>query len=98
MWCDGTGATIREYLEGEDIDNATLMVQHTPALALAQRSHRTQRLWDLSDIDKDGCLDISEFAVCMHLRAMCREGEQIPVQLPKDMVPPVKRALVVDSN
>lgn len=47
-------------------------------------------IWDLSDIDKDGCLDADEFAVAMYLCNKSKEGETLPAELPASFVPPSK--------
>ncbi|TSP09081.1 Epidermal growth factor receptor substrate 15-like 1 [Bagarius yarrelli] len=49
------------------------------------------KIWDLSDIDKDGQLDKEEFAVAMHLVYRAREKEPVPSILPISMIPPSKR-------
>uniref|UniRef100_A0A8C9VGS3 Epidermal growth factor receptor pathway substrate 15 like 1 n=1 Tax=Scleropages formosus TaxID=113540 RepID=A0A8C9VGS3_SCLFO len=49
------------------------------------------RVWDLSDIDKDGHLDKDEFAVAMHLVYRALEKEPVPPVLPSSLVPPSKR-------
>ncbi|XP_060088720.1 epidermal growth factor receptor substrate 15-like 1 [Heteronotia binoei] len=49
------------------------------------------RVWDLSDIDKDGHLDKDEFAVAMHLVYRALEKEPVPSALPPPLVPPSKR-------
>ncbi|KAK7503998.1 hypothetical protein BaRGS_00004730 [Batillaria attramentaria] len=49
------------------------------------------RIWDLSDVDKDGFLDRDEFAVAMHLVYRAREGDQTPMVLPPGLIPPSKR-------
>ncbi|XP_061098343.1 epidermal growth factor receptor substrate 15-like 1 [Conger conger] len=49
------------------------------------------RIWDLSDIDKDGHLDTDEFAVAMHLVYRARELEPVPSSLPASLIPPSKR-------
>ncbi|XP_070194769.1 epidermal growth factor receptor substrate 15-like 1 isoform X2 [Littorina saxatilis] len=49
------------------------------------------RIWELSDVDKDGFLDRDEFAVAMHLVYRAREGDQTPMALPRSLVPPSKR-------
>ncbi|KAH9498476.1 hypothetical protein Btru_007610 [Bulinus truncatus] len=49
------------------------------------------RIWDMSDIDKDGFLDRDEFAVAMHLVYQAREGQDIPSILRPGLVPPSKR-------
>ncbi|XP_060762297.1 epidermal growth factor receptor substrate 15-like 1 isoform X2 [Neoarius graeffei] len=49
------------------------------------------KIWDLSDIDKDGHLDKEEFAVAMHLVYRAREKEPVPSILPASLIPPSKR-------
>ncbi|XP_051828037.1 epidermal growth factor receptor substrate 15-like 1 isoform X3 [Antechinus flavipes] len=49
------------------------------------------RVWDLSDIDKDGHLDKDEFAVAMHLVYRALEKEPVPSVLPPSLIPPSKR-------
>lgn len=48
-------------------------------------------IWDLADIDKDGALDHSEFAVAMYLIEQVQSGGDLPSELPADVVPPTKR-------
>uniref|UniRef100_A0A3B3ZH62 Uncharacterized protein n=1 Tax=Periophthalmus magnuspinnatus TaxID=409849 RepID=A0A3B3ZH62_9GOBI len=49
------------------------------------------KVWDLSDIDKDGHLDRDEFAVAMYLVYRALEKEPVPSVLPPSLVPPSKR-------
>ncbi|XP_052390548.1 epidermal growth factor receptor substrate 15-like 1 isoform X3 [Carassius gibelio] len=49
------------------------------------------KIWDLSDIDKDGHLDKDEFSVAMHLVYAAREKESVPSTLPTALIPPLKR-------
>ncbi|XP_005989971.1 epidermal growth factor receptor substrate 15-like 1 isoform X3 [Latimeria chalumnae] len=49
------------------------------------------RVWELSDIDKDGHLDRDEFAVAMHLVYRALEKEPVPLALPPSLIPPAKR-------
>uniref|UniRef100_A0A8C8C0L5 Epidermal growth factor receptor pathway substrate 15 n=1 Tax=Oncorhynchus tshawytscha TaxID=74940 RepID=A0A8C8C0L5_ONCTS len=49
------------------------------------------RVWELSDLDRDGMLDRDEFAVVMYLVYRALEGEPIPMSLPTTLVPPSKR-------
>ncbi|XP_046331080.2 epidermal growth factor receptor substrate 15-like 1 isoform X1 [Haliotis rufescens] len=49
------------------------------------------RIWDLSDIDKDGYLDKDEFAVTMHLVYRARENDPTPTVIPPALIPPSKR-------
>lgn len=49
------------------------------------------KVWKLSDIDKDGMLDIDEFALSMHLINVKLDGHDLPAALPEHLVPPAKR-------
>ncbi|XP_034738560.1 epidermal growth factor receptor substrate 15 isoform X1 [Etheostoma cragini] len=49
------------------------------------------RVWELSDIDRDGTLDRDEFSVAMYLVYRALEGEPVPMSLPPPLVPPSKR-------
>ncbi|XP_032551683.1 epidermal growth factor receptor substrate 15 isoform X1 [Chiroxiphia lanceolata] len=49
------------------------------------------RVWELSDIDRDGMLDREEFAVAMFLVYCALEKEPVPMSLPAALVPPSKR-------
>ncbi|XP_067108672.1 epidermal growth factor receptor substrate 15-like 1 isoform X1 [Osmerus mordax] len=49
------------------------------------------RIWDLSDVDKDGQLDRDEFSVAMHLVYRAMENEPTPTALPASLIPPSKR-------
>ncbi|XP_072537771.1 epidermal growth factor receptor substrate 15 isoform X2 [Salminus brasiliensis] len=49
------------------------------------------RVWELSDIDRDGMLDKDEFAVAMYLVYKALENEPVPMALPPSLVPPLKR-------
>ncbi|XP_060737541.1 epidermal growth factor receptor substrate 15 isoform X2 [Tachysurus vachellii] len=52
------------------------------------------RVWELSDIDRDGMLDKDEFAVAMYLVYRALENEPVPMVLPPPLVPPSKRKKV----
>ncbi|KAG5275537.1 hypothetical protein AALO_G00121440 [Alosa alosa] len=49
------------------------------------------RVWELSDIDRDGMLDRDEFAVAMYLVYRALEKETVPMSLPPALVPLSKR-------
>jgi len=55
------------------------------------------KIWDISDIDKDGSLDRDEFAVAMYLVYSCLEGEPLPSVLPPLLIPPSKRKISMTS-
>mmetsp|Transcript_25233 Transcript_25233/g.58672 ORF Transcript_25233/g.58672 Transcript_25233/m.58672 type:complete len:328 (+) Transcript_25233:187-1170(+) len=50
-------------------------------------------VWELSDLDKDGMLDMDEFSVAVYLCRQSQSGFPIPAALPADVVPPSKRYL-----
>ena len=43
------------------------------------------KVWDLSDVDRDGFLDRYEFTVAMHLVFRALQGDQIPDELPNEL-------------
>ncbi|XP_066499602.1 epidermal growth factor receptor substrate 15 isoform X2 [Hoplias malabaricus] len=49
------------------------------------------RVWELSDIDRDGMLDKDEFAVAMYLVYRALENEPVPMSLPPSLIPLSKR-------
>ncbi|XP_011498656.1 PREDICTED: EH domain-containing protein 3 [Ceratosolen solmsi marchali] len=49
------------------------------------------KIWNLSDVDKDGYLDSDEFALAMHLINIKLDGNELPSHLPNHLVPPSKR-------
>mmetsp|Transcript_11539 Transcript_11539/g.28432 ORF Transcript_11539/g.28432 Transcript_11539/m.28432 type:complete len:554 (-) Transcript_11539:344-2005(-) len=52
-------------------------------------------IWELSDMDKDGCLDDEEFAVCNYLIEAIKSGamSEAPSELPMALIPPSKRSI-----
>ncbi|VUZ53947.1 unnamed protein product [Hymenolepis diminuta] len=44
------------------------------------------QIWELSDVDADGQLSLSEFSVAMHLVVLCRNGVILPTQLPESLL------------
>ncbi|XP_074858650.1 epidermal growth factor receptor substrate 15 [Carettochelys insculpta] len=52
------------------------------------------RVWELSDIDRDGMLDRDEFAVAMFLVYCALEKEPVPMSLPSALVPLSKRKTI----
>lgn len=62
----------------------TLQASGLPAATL-------RKIWDLSDIDKDGSLDLEEFVLINMLVDLVRGGAAVPEYLDADMVPPSKR-------
>lgn len=49
-----------------------------------------RKIWELSDIDKDGALDLHEFVIAMFITDMVKQGSELPTQLDADMYPPGK--------
>jgi len=49
------------------------------------------KIWKLSDIDKDGMLDLEEFCLAMHLVAIKADNHDLPTELPDHLIPPSKR-------
>ena len=53
-----------------------------------------RRIWNLSDLDRDGYFDLDEYVVAMFLcDAVIQKGRPIPDVLPSSVVPPSKRGL-----
>jgi EH domain-containing protein 1 len=50
-----------------------------------------RKIWELSDIDKDGQLDKKEFVVCMYLVDLVKRGQELPARLDTEFIPPEKR-------
>ena len=54
-----------------------------------------RKIWNLSDIDRDGYFDHEEYVVAMFLvDAVLQKGRPIPDELPESVVPPNKRHLM----
>lgn len=54
-----------------------------------------RQIWNLSDIDRDGCFDHHEYVVAMFLcDAVTQKNRPIPAELPPSVVPPSKRHLL----
>lgn len=45
------------------------------------------KIWDLSDVDRDGFLDRYEFTVSMHLVFRVLQGDKCPDELPPELKP-----------
>lgn len=54
-------------------------------------------VWRLSDIDRDGSLDLEEFCIAMFLCDYAKSNGQLPDKLPLSLVPERKRLLVISS-
>jgi hypothetical protein len=56
-------------------------------------------IWALSDMDKDGYLDLYEYVVAMFLcDAVIQKGRPIPTELPASVIPPTKREILADQR
>ncbi|CAH8457117.1 unnamed protein product [Schistosoma bovis] len=66
---------------------AKLMESHLPNITLS-------RIWKLSDIDKDGYLDIDEFIIAKRLVNIAVNGGEIPETLPGHLIPPSKHKYI----
>ena len=47
------------------------------------------RMWTLSDLDKDGKLDLREFAICKQLIKMKLDGHDLSVEIPDVWISPM---------
>ena len=52
---------------------------------------KLRKIWELSDIDKDGHLDLQEFVIAMYLSEVSKLGEELPTKLDSAMIPPGKK-------
>ena len=52
----------------------------------------------MSDINKDGNLDLDEFIIAMHLIEIGKSGMPLPATLPQELIPPAKRFQQVDTE
>lgn len=50
-----------------------------------------RKVWELSDIDKDGQLDFYEYIVAMYLIDQVKSGNTLPAALEPEYIPPSKR-------
>ncbi|KAL3308208.1 hypothetical protein Ciccas_013264 [Cichlidogyrus casuarinus] len=57
-----------------------------------------RKIWTLSDVDKDGCLDADEFALTCYLMRLKLSGDELPSTLPMHLVPPAKRSMFTNGN
>merc|ERR1719471_2242846 len=55
-------------------------------------------VWNMSDIDKDGKLNVEEFILAMYLCEMGQKGEPLPDPLPISLVPPSLRRAFTAAN
>jgi len=58
-----------------------------------------RQIWNLSDMDKDGYLDLYEYVVAMFLcDAVIQKGRPIPTELPASVIPPSKREILAEQK
>uniref|UniRef100_A0A224Z6C3 Ral gtpase effector ralbp1 n=1 Tax=Rhipicephalus zambeziensis TaxID=60191 RepID=A0A224Z6C3_9ACAR len=58
--------------------------------------HELSKIWQLSDVDKDGALSIEEFCTAMHLVVLRRNNIELPETLPPCLIPKVPATKGVD--
>ncbi len=51
--------------------------------------HELSRIWQLSDVDKDGALTLDEFCAAMHLVVLRRNNVELPNKLPLSLMPSI---------
>jgi len=49
------------------------------------------KIWDLSDLNNDGNLDLDEFVIAMHLIDLAKSGQSMPATLPPEIIPVAKK-------
>lgn len=50
-------------------------------------TNKLRKIWELSDIDKDGQLDLQEFVIAMYLTERSKAGDDLPARLDPEMIP-----------
>mmetsp|Transcript_57304 Transcript_57304/g.161851 ORF Transcript_57304/g.161851 Transcript_57304/m.161851 type:complete len:537 (+) Transcript_57304:39-1649(+) len=83
---------VAEYeADFSEMDNGTGKVngQQAKARMVESRlpSNVLHRIWTLADLDKDGLLSLPEYALAMHLIKMKLSGQDIPAEVPAEMLP-----------
>jgi len=61
-------------------------------------SNVLHKIWTLSDVDKDGSLTLPEYALSMHFIRMKLADQELPQNLPPNMVPSEKRPLLENNE
>ncbi|XP_075678323.1 EH domain-containing protein 3-like [Dermatophagoides pteronyssinus] len=56
------------------------------------------KIWNWSDIDRDGMLDRDEFALAMFLVSVTLKNYDLPEQLPRHLIPPSKRRMITINS
>jgi len=79
------------FKTGNPVDNKLNGASAKPLLlATGLQNDLLKRIWYLSDIDKDGELDLDEFIIAMHLAHACQKGKGLPSSLPVSLIPASK--------
>jgi len=66
-------------------------VARVPLMNTGVPKNLLRQVWNLSDIDRDGSLDLDEFAVAMFLCQKVKKGKPLPAVLPSRLIPPSKK-------
>ena len=77
-------------MEGSSFDGSS-----SPNLLISDKyiaiTNKLRKIWELSDIDKDGHLDLEEFVIAMYLSEISKLGEELPSKLDPSMIPKGKK-------
>ena len=71
---------------------------YTYLLETGLEKDELRRIWEMSDIDRDGQLDSEEFAVAMFLVDALLSSGQLPDELEEHEIPPSKRSSQSDQG
>lgn len=81
------------------VSNIYHVVYHTVFIRLLQEMMKSMlpnsvlgKIWKLADVNKDGMLDLEEFALAMHLIQVKLDGYDLPQGLPEHLLPPSQRS------
>lgn len=66
------------------VAKSEMMKSHLPNSVLG-------KVWKLADVDKDGMLDVDEFALAMYLINLKLDNVELPAELPPHLLPPGRR-------
>eukprot|EP00931_Biecheleriopsis_adriatica_P050186 TRINITY_DN29044_c0_g1_i1.p1 TRINITY_DN29044_c0_g1~~TRINITY_DN29044_c0_g1_i1.p1 ORF type:complete len:533 (-),score=118.50 TRINITY_DN29044_c0_g1_i1:173-1771(-) len=67
-------------ITGQQAKQKMVAESHLPSNVL-------HRIWTLADVDEDDCLTLPEYALAMHLVRMKLSGQDLPSELPEEMMP-----------
>lgn len=76
---------------GGDVVRPVLLNSNLPQYQLA-------KIWEMSDLDKDGMLDIHEMCIAMHLVYKCIETKMLPNQLPPALLHSSRKGSLAGSR